>query len=47
MFVLKRKNAARSKAEFDKIKHAFLYLGGYFVAIRALFLLVNRRTLRS
>lgn len=47
MFVLKKKNAERSKLEFQKIRQAFLYLGGYFVAIRTIFVLVNRRALRS
>eukprot|EP00631_Chrysoreinhardia_giraudii_P001435 CAMPEP_0197423008 /NCGR_PEP_ID=MMETSP1170-20131217/18847_1 /TAXON_ID=54406 /ORGANISM="Sarcinochrysis sp, Strain CCMP770" /LENGTH=47 /DNA_ID= /DNA_START= /DNA_END= /DNA_ORIENTATION= len=45
MFVIKKKSAQRSVAEFQRIKQAFMYLGGYFVAIRAIYLVVNRRAL--
>lgn len=47
MFVLKKKNTQQWMAGLERIKVSFYYLGGYFVAIRALYLIVNRRALRA
>jgi len=42
MFVIKKKSAQKSLAEYARLRNSFLCLAGYFVAVRALYLVVNR-----
>lgn len=46
MFAIKKKSHKKSMAEFAKLKTNFVCLGCYFLAVRALYLLVNRKALR-
>ena len=37
MFVIKKKSAKKSSAEWAQVKSNFFYLGCYFFAVRALY----------
>jgi len=45
MFVIKKKSQRKSMAEYSQLRTSCMYLGCYFVAIRALYLFVNRKNL--
>ena len=41
MFVIKKKSAKKASAEWQQVKSNFLYLGCYFLAIRAAYAVCN------